>query len=240
MGQIMKKGEPMQLDHAKAIKGLSIAVIVLAALGIIVSIIGAIMMGIIGAAVSTYGPSYGGNYFDYDGFNYYYDTDDLAIMSLIMSVGSGAFVFAMICCIVVLVAGIIALRNGSNPQKLSSVFGWSIAGAIIGFLGCGFITTVLCIIIAVFANKDKRLYQAGQYGTYAPTGYGQPSYGAPIPPTPGAPMPPAQPIQPAATSTATPAQTQAAPTATPTQATPQAAPTTAPTTEDTFADSNNK
>lgn len=41
----------------------------------------------------------------------------------------------VLCKVVCLVAGIIALRNCNNPAKLGSAFGWSIAACVYEFFG---------------------------------------------------------------------------------------------------------
>lgn len=188
----------MQTNHANTIKGLSIAVIIIAALGVLGSIIGMVMMG----AMAPY-MEYASTTLEYsDG--YYSYSDDAMAAQILMAVGSGMFGWVLICCALTLIAGIIALRNRNNPQKLGMVFGWAIVGAVFSFIGAGLITGVLMIIIAVFAYKDKQMVAAGTYNQVA--------------------MPYAAPAQPQAT-VATPVQPAAVPvqpTTAPTQ--PSAAP----------------
>lgn len=170
----------MYTNHAKAIKGLSIANIVLGVLGILGSLGGCAALGSSAAIVASSG-------YDYipldDG--YYMDT---AAATGLMGVLTFFMVVACIASVLILVAGIMGVRNADKPEKLKGVMAWNIVGAIAGLLG-SWISLVLCIIVAVFANKDKNAYATGAYG--APTApYG--AYGAPVPPAaPAAPQQPA-------------------------------------------------
>lgn len=154
----------MQTDHSKAIKGLSIAVIIISALAIIACIIGMGIMNLVFGMLDTYG--YMDSYSAYDSYYYYYDDDyiDPAVLALISGFSNILLVLAIVCGVVTLIAGIMGLRYANAPEKQGIVFGWAIAGAIVGFLGMGIIVCVLEIIVAVFANKDKQLYRAGMYG----------------------------------------------------------------------------
>ena len=62
-------------------------------------------------------------------------------------------------CAVTIVAAVLAMRNASNPAKLSGAFVWSIVGAVIALLGCRIITMVLLIINCVYIHK-VRSYRA--------------------------------------------------------------------------------
>lgn len=220
----------MQQDHSKAIKGLSIATIVISALAIVFS---AIIMAVIGIAMNiadsyTYDITNSYSYYD----DYYYDYGYLSPDEYFAVYVGGVFAntllgFVCICSIFTLVVGIIGLRFHANKDKLGLVFGWSIAGAVIGFLATGIVVAVLLIITAVFANKDKQLYAAG----YAPMPQAAPIapvyVQAPAPVQPIATQPVAAPV--AAQPVATPV---AAPVATPAGAAPVAA---APVAVDTAA-----
>ncbi len=165
----------MNTTHAKAIKGMSIANIVLAALGIFGCLIACAGLGVGGYAVTG------------SGYDYVY-TDDGIVVTTGDVAGIlgflGIFVFlGVICFIFVLVAGIMGVRGSNKPEK--SVMVWNIVGAVASFFAGGLVTLVLCIVVAVFANKDK---QALAYGTP----YGAQPYGAPV--QPQAPVAPQQPV----------------------------------------------
>ncbi len=191
----------MQVTHERYIKGLSIAVIVLAGIGILGTLIGALVIGALGSALGSMPIDYldSAHHHGYThGYDYYYGMDNAEVLLILTSIGGFACAFALICCGVTLVAGIMGLRAAKDPSKLGVAFGWSIAGAVLAFLGCGIPSAVLLIIIAVFAYKDKNYYSLG-----GQQGYGEVqatySYGAPQPPAqpPIAPAP-----QPAAVASA--------------------------------------
>lgn len=229
----------MQQDHSKAIKGLSIATIVISALsivfsGIIIAIIG-FMMSIADSSVVDYSSSY--PYYDDYYYDYSYIDPDEYIGAYITGIITNALLgWAILCSIFTLVTGIIGLRFGARKDKLGLVFGWSIAGAVVGFLGTGMIVAVLMIITAVFANKDKQLYAAG----YVPVSPGSSVYVQM--PAPGAPVvaqpvvapvaaPVATPVTPVAAQPVDPVAIPAAPAATPATspvASPVASPVVAP------------
>lgn len=169
----------MYTNHAKAIKGLSIANIVLGVLGILGSLGGCAALGSSAAIVANSG-------YDYipldDG--YYMDTAAAAGLMGMLTIFA---VFACIAAIFILVAGIVGVRNADKPEKLKGVMVWNIVGAVAGLFG-SWISLVLCIIVAVFANKDKNAYVSGSYGAPAAP-YG--AYGAPV--SPAAPAAPQQP-----------------------------------------------
>ena len=152
----------MKNTHAGAIKGMSIAVIVLAALGIIGAILIMVFSGLLSAVVldGGYGlmndltyeyGSLDGSYYDY------LDPEDALFVSILMMlVGGGLSIWVLVCCVVTLIAGIFGVLYAANPAKLGFVMGWAIAGAILSFFGGSIVTVVLLIIVAVFANSDKR------------------------------------------------------------------------------------
>ena len=155
----------MKNAHAGAIKGMSIAVIVLAALGIIGAILIMVFSGLLSAVVLDGGYGlmndltyeYGaldGSYYDY------FDEDAFFVSMLMMLVGGGLSIWVLVCCVVTLIAGIFGVLHAANPAKLGLVMGWAIAGAILSFLGGSIVTVVLLIIVAVFANADKRAFGA--------------------------------------------------------------------------------
>ena len=152
----------MQTSRAKYIKGLSIAVIVLAALGILGAFASFALTGVTTALIGDYAPSAFDEAYDYgytNGLDYQYgmdgqETADL-MATMVAMTGTAISIWVLLCHVVMLVAGIIGLRFGSKPSKLKMVFGWSIAGAIASLLSCSFVSMVLLIIMAVFAYKDR-------------------------------------------------------------------------------------
>lgn len=227
----------MQKNHAGAIKGLGIAAIVLSGLVILLCII---LMGVIGFmgqyadsymdsyyysydtspfSHHEYDPYYGNGYYDY----YYDDYYGAESLGAALAIANIFLVIGILCAIVTLVAGIIALRFHKTPEKLGLIFGWSIAGAIVGFCGGGIIPAALFIIIAVFAYKDKQMVANGTYLQ---------SFAAPSPSPYGHTSPYAQTTQ--AVTTATTMAAPAAPVApaqppVPTAAPAPVAPSTVPT-----------
>lgn len=183
----------MQVTHERYIKGLSIAVIVLAGIGILGTLIGALVIGALGSALGSMPIDYldSAHHHGYThGYDYYYGMDNAEVLLFLTGIGGFACAFALICCGVTLVAGIMGLRAAKDPSKLGVAFGWSIAGAVLAFLGCGIPSAVLLIIIAVFAYKDKSYYSLGGQQGYEAVQATYP-YGAPQPPAqpPIAPAP---------------------------------------------------
>lgn len=178
----------MNTNHAKAIKGMSIANIVLAALGIFGMLIAWAGLGVGGAAISGSGYDY---FYTDDGL--YFTTDDVSVLLGML----GFLVFLVIvCAVLILIAGILGVRGAAKPDKLRGIMIWNIVAAVVSLLSGCWVSLVLCIIVAVFANKDRALYAApapaAPYG-YAPTA-------APV-----APVAPQQPAQPAAAAPQQPA-----------------------------------
>lgn len=201
----------MQQNHAKALKGMSIAVIVLSGLSILGCVTSLVsVFGLGGGVLGALSPSNMGGYGSY--------SDAVDIMLLSMAMGGAFFGWALVCSIVTLVGGIVGLRNGAEPSKLGTVFGWSIAGAILSLLFGNLVGMTLFIIMAVFAHKDKELaasgcYQQAAYG-------GQAFYAAPampygMPMASGAPMAQPMPMQPAPPMQPMPQPMQPAPPAQP-------------------------
>ena len=147
----------MKNAHAGAIKGMSIAVIILSG-----SILIMVFSGLLSAVVLDSGPDIAYHFELAEngaivGGGSAVDPEDAFIVSVIlMLVGGGVSIWMLVCHVVTLVAGIFGVLHAANPPKLGFVMGWAIAGAIVGFLGAGFITMILLIIVAVFANSDKR------------------------------------------------------------------------------------
>lgn len=194
----------MQTNHANALRGLSIAVVIIAGLTILACVIGFVFLGVGGSYLANMSPDaweyymYDGDYYDYGyGYDYYgVDGSDMAaIMALLVGVGGIAIFWELALSIVGLIAGILGLRNYQNLGKLNLVFGWSLAGAIAAFLSGNIVTMVLLIIMCVFAHKDKQL------GAAQPVVVGAPVATVPVTAVPQSAQP-AVPAQPVATPVA--------------------------------------
>ena len=182
----------MNTNHAKAIKGMSIANIVLAALGIFGMLIAWAGLGVGGAAISGSGYDY---FYTDDGL--YFTTDDVSVLLGML----GFLVFLVIvCAVLILIAGILGVRGAAKPDKLRGIMIWNIVAAVVSLLSC-WVSLVLCIIVAVFANKDRALYAAAP-APAAPYGYAPAAAPvapvAPQQPVQAAPVAPQQPAAPAA------------------------------------------
>ena len=158
-------------SDSKTVRGLSIAIVVLAALGILSVIVGFAIIAIFGVAVNDptviaeiqnelNGTAYSsGNYFDDD---YIYlggmDSGDiLAILNATVGISAFLLVMGLLCVVVQLIAGVIGIKSCADPTKFSKLFGWTIAGIVVSVLTCSVITLVLFIIVAVYVNKMKKL-----------------------------------------------------------------------------------
>lgn len=172
---------------SRVVRGVSIAAIVLSALGILGGLVVALFMGIastslndpavVNALVSELQSSSSSSAFDgssaYSTYDYSGMTQDeaMAVASASIFIMVGLSLGYVLCKVVCLVAGIIALRSCTNPAKLGGAFGWSIAAAIVSFLVGGMISMVLFIVSAVFVSRVRRAYAAAPMGAY---GYQQP------------------------------------------------------------------
>ena len=168
----------MPTSHARIVRGLSIATIVISALAILAVAVAAVFMGFLGSYLSD--PAFLQSLM--------YETDSYSSLtidelSLVMSLGVGtimvALVWSLVCSVVTLVGGIMDMRGASRPEKLGGAFGWAIAGAVASFLTGRIITTVLFVIAAVYLNKMRNTPVAAYGQPVAP--YGQPAgYGQPM------------------------------------------------------------
>lgn len=172
---------------SRVVRGVSIAAIVLSALGILGGLVVALFMGIastslndpavVNALVSELQSSSSSSAFDgssaYSTYDYSGMTQDeaMAVASASIFIMVGLSLGYVLCKVVCLVAGIIALRSCTNPVKLGGAFGWSIAAAIVSFLVGGMISMVLFIVSAVFVSRVRKAYAAAPMGAY---GYQQP------------------------------------------------------------------
>ncbi|HIS39263.1 MAG TPA: hypothetical protein IAC12_00190 [Candidatus Aphodovivens avistercoris] len=190
----------MQTSRTKTIKGLNIATIVLSALGIFGMLVCLLFLALGGAAVSSPGFQDAVNSsitidpesareLEAAGLT---SNDVYGLMGFVLAIGGAYVVWALICCIVSLVAGIIGLRNCTEKEKLGKAFGWAIAGAALSFLYGNIVTTVLLVISAVCLSKDRKEATAIPYGQ--PAAYTQTAgqagyYGAPQQPYGAQPQP---------------------------------------------------
>lgn len=172
---------------SRVVRGVSIAAIVLSALGILGGLVVALFMGIastslndpavVNALMSELQSSSSSSAFDgsspYSTYDYSGMTQDeaMAVASASIFIMVGLSLGYVLCKVVCLVAGIIALRSCANPAKLGGAFGWSIAAAIVSFLVGGMISMVLFIVSAVFVSRVRKAYAAAPMGAY---GYQQP------------------------------------------------------------------
>lgn len=150
----------MNTSHAKAIRGLGIATVVVAAICIVLMVLVAAGLAFGTAAINdpslsdsvSFGAVSGS--IELDSFSF---TDNpVFFLSVLMGAGVVLVVALVVCHIVALVAGVKAIRNSADTAKLGSVFGWSIAGAVTSLIGSNFVTMVLLIIVAVFAYMDRK------------------------------------------------------------------------------------
>lgn len=232
---------------SRVVRGVSIAAIVLSALGILGGLVIALFMGIastslndpavVNALISEFESSSTSSAFDgsspYSSYDYSGMTQDdaMAVATASIFIMVGLSLGYVLCKVVCLVAGIIALRNCNNPAKLGGAFGWSIAAAIVSFLVGGMISMVLFIVSAVFISRVRRSYAAAPMGAY---GYQQPQQyqqyqqpqqyqqGLQVPPQPQQPTQSQSSAASQAPSAPQPPAAPQAPTASQAPATPQA------------------
>lgn len=193
----------MQNSNARTVRGLSIAVVVIAGLGVLASIIGLIAMAVGHAAISdpdiiaeiTFALNADPDLYYEMGAYYFDEASVAALASLTIVVCVAILAWELICSAVTLAAGVLGLRNASTPEKLGVTFGWTIAGAVAAFLSGSLIAMVLLIISAVCINRMRKpvaSYQPYEQPYAAP--YGQPAPASPYYAQPqGIPTAPAQP-----------------------------------------------
>ncbi len=144
----------MYQNHAKAIKGLGIAIIVLAALTIAGCLLGLAFTVFSGSMAATFVPySYNDASIAADmheaGLS---DDEAIALFTMVFGMIGAGLVWAALCSVFVLVAGIKALGAANDPAKLKGAMAWNIVGAVASFLGHGAL------------HHRRRLRQQGQGG----------------------------------------------------------------------------
>lgn len=161
----------MQNNHASAIKGLNIAVIVLAAGTLLACLAGFAMLGIGGYAVNEYGHHAVDSAIHADhelerelaeaGITDMSDitsADVIGLTNFAFGLGTVALGWELVGGVITLVAGILGVAGASKREKLGGVFVWGIVGAVVALLGGRLITCALLVVSAIFANMDKRAY----------------------------------------------------------------------------------
>lgn len=149
----------MQTTHAKAIKYLGIATIVLAGLTILGCLIGFVATSALSAYSSAYYPvaGYGHHGMMMSGG---YSSDYMG-MVVAANIFGGLLFWKLACAVVALIAGIMAVRmKEPTAHGLHVVFIWAIIGAICSLLAGSLITMALLIVVAVFAEMDRRALEA--------------------------------------------------------------------------------
>ena len=133
---------------SKTVRGLSIAIVVLAALGILSIIVGFAFLAFFGVAANdpsliaeiqnelNSAPYSSGNYFDDDYIYLGGMSSSEIVMLLNTAIGASAFllVLGLICVVVQLIAGIKGIGACSAPQKAASCVKWGIIIAILAII----------------------------------------------------------------------------------------------------------
>lgn len=231
----------MNTSDPNLIRGFGIANIVLSALAILAFALLGIFVGLLGGMMSDPAISnqiandlYNDPQFMYEMDELYaygytdVDADDIVGVVLLLTGGFAIMIgIGAVLSIVSLVAGIMAVRNYRNPEKMGALFGWSIAGAVCAVICGRVISAVLLILQTVCVHKQRQIASGAAYaappagspmGQHAAYGYGynyaphpgaahagyapQQPYGAPVAGTAPAgyaqPIPNAYPGSPAA------------------------------------------
>lgn len=180
-------------SDSRAVKGLNIAIIVLAALSLVGSIFVAFSVGVVGIAFSD--PSVQSSLYDELYYDYYYGDlydsgltpDDM--IALLIGLGSVGVAFSFLTLgtsIFTLITGIFGVRNAGNADKLGSTFIMTIISIVLNVLCFSLIMLVLLIISAVFINKVRKsavsipfAANAAAPGTYQQQVYTQPVQSTP-------------------------------------------------------------
>lgn len=180
-------------SDSRAVKGLNIAIIVLAALSLVGSIFVAFLVGVVGIAFSD--PSVQSSLYDELYYDYYYGDlydsgltpDDM--IALLIGLGSVGVAFSFLTLgtsIFTLITGIFGVRNAGNADKLGSTFIMTIISIVLNVLCFSLIMLVLLIISAVFINKVRKSAVSIPFAANAaaPGAYQQQIYTQPVQPTP--------------------------------------------------------
>lgn len=180
-------------SDSRAVKGLNIAIIVLAALSLVGSIFVAFSVGVVGIAFSD--PSVQSSLYDELYYDYYYGDlydsgltpDDM--IALLIGLGSVGVAFSLLTLgtsIFTLITGIFGVRNAGNADKLGSTFIMTIISIVLNVLCFSLIMLILLIISAVFINKVRKSAVSIPFAANAavPGAYQQQIYTQPVQSTP--------------------------------------------------------
>lgn len=180
-------------SDSRAVKGLNIAIIVLAALSLVGSIFVAFSVGVVGIAFSD--PSVQSSLYDELYYDYYYGDlydsgltpDDM--IALLIGLGSVGVAFSLLTLgtsIFTLITGIFGVRNAGNADKLGGTFIMTIISIVLNVLCFSLIMLILLIISAVFINKVRKSAVSIPFAANAaaPGVYQQQIYTQPVQSTP--------------------------------------------------------
>ncbi len=154
-----------QNRHAKSLRGLSIAVVVLSGLSIFVVVIVMAILLASGSFINQIGPSNLDYYLRTGTSLPYYGIDGNAVLGVIdvfLLISQISLGWALITSVLTLIAGIIGIRNAAMPERLKSVMVWAIVGAVAAGLSGSLISMILLIIVAVFAGSDRNQMQSNE------------------------------------------------------------------------------
>lgn len=158
------KGDDMQSNSARTLRGVSIAIMVISIIALVISVLMGFLFGGLGA-VST-DPELASS------MTMSVEADDATMQSLeelglsaedapmLLSVflgfGAGVFAIAAIFCVLSLVAGIMGKKAAVDPAKAGTAMVWMVVSAVVSLLCGDLIILVLSIVGAVYANKVKQ------------------------------------------------------------------------------------
>lgn len=153
----------MQTTHAKAIKYLGIATIVLAGLTLLGCLIGMVGMSALGAyAQNAYSPAGYGYGYGHHGMMASGSYADVTGIVVATGIANALLFWKLACAVVALIAGIMAVRlKEPTAHALRAVFIWAVVAAVCSLLAGSIITMTLLIIIAVFAEMDRKALSGG-------------------------------------------------------------------------------
>ena len=173
----------MPTTDMKFVKGLNIAIIILAGLATLGSIACITLTAAGGDALSDpslYSAMFYGFADEFDMYGHYYggmsDANIAAgLFGVVFGLMIAVFVWCLICSAITVVSGILGLRNAEKPAKLGGAFVWAIVGAVAALLSGRLITTALLVASAIFISRVRK----GAAASYTQAAYGyapQPQY----------------------------------------------------------------